>query len=67
MAVKEISNEKLTSEEKDARGLIWMTDDNGVTYWFESIDDVLPWMEEHDPTNAAAIIWREANRRIRER
>lgn len=57
MAVKEISKEQLTDEQKDARGKVWVTD-NGVTYWYESVDDVLAWMEEHDPNDFAAIAWR---------
>jgi hypothetical protein len=64
MAVKEISNEQLSDDEKDARGRIWVTD-NGITYWYESLDDILAWMEEDDSNTYTAILWREAERRKR--
>jgi hypothetical protein len=66
MAVKEISNEKLTNEEKDVRGKIWATNDDRVTYWFESLDDVLPWMAEHDRNSYEAIKERMAARGIQQ-
>lgn len=62
MAIKAVVSERLTSEEKDERGKIWASNDDGVTYWFDSLDDMLPWMEEHDPSAFEAIAWRMARK-----
>lgn len=59
--LKEISNEDLTNEEKDARGQIWASD-KGLTYWFDTLDDVLDWMAEHDKESFEAILARRARR-----
>lgn len=62
MAIKGVVSERLTSEEKDERGKIWVTNDDGVTYWFDSLDDVLSWMEKHDPSAFETIAWKMARK-----
>lgn len=57
------STENLTKEEKDARGKLWATDDDGTTYWMESMEDVLLWMKANAPQDFSAIMQR---RKVRE-
>jgi hypothetical protein len=58
MNIIAITDRSLTNEQKDAVGKIWATNDNGTTYWFEKMEDVLPWMQVHDPETFAALVGR---------
>jgi hypothetical protein len=58
MGIITTTTEPLTKEEKDGRGRLWATDDDGTTYWMESLNDILLWMKEHDPDAFIAVMER---------
>jgi hypothetical protein len=53
--IREFSDKYMTKEDKNSRGKLWATDDNGRTFWFDSLDDALQWMAEHNKDFAAKL------------